>query len=165
MWGESRLRAKGKPYTPSVRVPLMASWPGRIPAGVSDGRLAANIDVAPTILEAVGLPAVDMDGRSLLSTPPRARLLLEASSVTSRVPKWASTRTASYQYTEYYDRDTGEISFREYYDLLDDPWQLDNLYADADPFNDPPAATTASLSAELARDRRCGDTPGAEPCP
>jgi hypothetical protein len=80
---------------------------------VTDGRLAANVDVAPTLLEAVGLQPDGEDGRSSISAIPRARILLEASPTNSLVPEWASRRTARYHYTEYYDRETGKIAFRE----------------------------------------------------
>jgi arylsulfatase A-like enzyme len=164
-WGEHGLPAKAKPYTASVRIPLLVRWPGHLPRGASDPRMVANIDVAPTILEAAGLPSsLPVDGRSLLSDDARDRLLLEARPENSAIPDWASTRTPEYQYVEYYQVD-GTVSFREYYDLMNDPWQLTNLYADSDPTNDPSVEETARLSAALARDRRCEGTPGPSACP
>ena len=80
MWGEHGMRAKGDPYDPSVRVPMYIWWPGHVVAGATDSRLVANIDVAPTIVAAVGgiAPPVPMDGRSLLDTmQSRTRLLTE----------------------------------------------------------------------------------------
>ena len=41
---------------------------------------------------------------------------------------------------------------REYYDLIADPFELDNLLGDGNAANDPP---TAALSAQLAADRDC----------
>ena len=41
---------------------------------------------------------------------------------------------------------------REYYDLFADPFELDNLLADASSANDP---NTAALSAQLTADREC----------
>ena len=50
----------------SVRVPLVLRWPGRIPAGKTAEALAENIDVFPTLLEAVGAdPSRRAQGRSL----------------------------------------------------------------------------------------------------
>jgi hypothetical protein len=54
--------------------------------------------------------------------------------------------------TEYYAEDGQTIVFREYYDLVADPWELRNLLGDADPSNDP---DTSALSAQLAADRGC----------
>ncbi|HVL32495.1 MAG TPA: sulfatase-like hydrolase/transferase, partial [Actinomycetota bacterium] len=70
MWGEFGLLKKGYPYTPSVRVPMLMRWPERIRRAQVDARLVANIDIAPSVLDAIGLPQdhdVPMDGRSLLS--------------------------------------------------------------------------------------------------
>lgn len=47
---------------------MLMRWPGHVVSGTVDDRLAANIDIAPTVLDAVGLaPSPLMDGRSLLN--------------------------------------------------------------------------------------------------
>lgn len=157
LWGEHGLASKRFPYTQAVRVPLMVRWPGVIAEGETDDSLVGNIDIAPTIAEAVGFtpdPEHPMDGRSLLSAAPRRELLLEyfGSRAGADVPPWASTRTPTYQYVEYYDPLTGTLQYTEYYDLLEDPWQLVNLFGDSDPTNDPPRLV---LSVELQRMRDC----------
>jgi arylsulfatase len=51
-------------YEPSVHVPLAISWPGHIPARQIEG-LVELIDIAPTLLEAAGLPVYGgMQGKS-----------------------------------------------------------------------------------------------------
>ncbi|MEX2264549.1 MAG: sulfatase-like hydrolase/transferase [Bryobacteraceae bacterium] len=64
------LRAqKGSTYEGGVRVPFYIRWPERFGAGKGVDRIAAHIDVAPTLLDACGVkpPAnVAMDGKSLL---------------------------------------------------------------------------------------------------
>ena len=51
----------------TMRIPLILRYPRRVGAGVRDGRLARNVDILPTVLDAVGLPADDVaPGRSLL---------------------------------------------------------------------------------------------------
>jgi hypothetical protein len=78
---------------------------------------------------------------------------------------WATTRTVSYQYTEWYDRTAQEgVIAREYYDLVQDPYQLTNLLGDQDP-SGPPPEEIARLSAQLQLDRRCEGTDGGEACP
>ena len=54
-------------YEPAVRVPLLVSWPERIaPGGVHD-QLVELVDIAPTLLDAAGLPThPGMQGTSLL---------------------------------------------------------------------------------------------------
>jgi arylsulfatase A-like enzyme len=161
MWGDHSLGAEKRfPYTPSVQIPLFIRWPGHIAAGAIDPRLAANVDVAPTVLGAARLsadPKFRLDGRSLLAPQVRDRLLLEYwRSPDGGPPPWASIRTGTYQYIEWYSDEGGALTFREFYDLVADPWQLQNLLADADPANDP---DVASLSAQLASDRACAGRP------
>jgi arylsulfatase A-like enzyme len=160
MWGEHGMRAKGDPYDPSVRVPMYMRWPGHVVAGATDGRLAANVDIAPTIADAVGgiAPPVPMDGRSLLDPmQSRTRLLTEHEGLRTEEDGpgygWAALRTPTSHYIEYYDAaDHQRIVHREYYDLLADPFELENLLADGNTANDPP---TPALSAQLAADREC----------
>ncbi len=52
-----------------IRSPFFVRWPARFTAGTVSDRLAAHIDVMPTLLEAADVPApaeVKLDGRSLL---------------------------------------------------------------------------------------------------
>lgn len=60
-------RAKVSPYDAGLRTPIMFSWPGKIAAGRDDENLASSIDLAPTLLKAVGLePDAAMPGLDLL---------------------------------------------------------------------------------------------------
>jgi arylsulfatase A-like enzyme len=61
--------AKGTVYEGGIRVPFFVRWPGVIKLGSQTDRLAAHIDVLPTLLEACGATAprgVKLDGRSLM---------------------------------------------------------------------------------------------------
>jgi arylsulfatase A-like enzyme len=62
----------------SMRIPLVLRWPGRIAAGVRARQLARNVDILPTVLDAVGVPPPEnASGRSLLgaiAAGPRAAL-------------------------------------------------------------------------------------------
>lgn len=157
LWGEHGLRAKGVAYDLSVRVPMFMRWPGHTVAGATDARLSANVDIAPTIVDAVGgiAPSLPMDGRSLLDPlQSRTRLLTEHDgALTDFEPGWAAIRTLTSHYIEHYDAvEHQRVVHREYYDLIADPFELENLLADGNPSNDPP---TAALSAQLAADRDC----------
>lgn len=148
--GEHGLFAKRLPYTESVQVPMLLRWPAHIDQS-SDDRLVANVDIAPTIAELAGID-VGMDGRSLLDADTRDELFLEQlDNWRVGLPDWRSIRTAEYQYVEYYDRE-GELMEREYYDLIEDPFQLTNLFGDADPDNDPDAE---ALAQRIAAYRDC----------
>jgi arylsulfatase A-like enzyme len=162
LWGEHGLSGPGvskrPPYSASVAIPLMMRWPGQFSAGKVRKGLAANIDIAPTIMQATQVdPGPDFrpDGRSLLQRNTRDRLLLEYWVDIGGTPTWASLRTKSYQYIEYYDNDGLTPVFKEYYDLKKDPWQLKNLLGDANPVNDPAVGEAAR---QLDSDRHCSES-------
>jgi arylsulfatase A-like enzyme len=53
-------------YGPSLRIPLLVRYPGQVPAGQRVARLARNVDILPTILSLVQIPApADLDGTDL----------------------------------------------------------------------------------------------------
>ena len=64
------LRAmKASSFDGGVRVPAIARWPGRIPAGQVSSEILASIDVFPTIVKAAGGTLPDdrvIDGRDIL---------------------------------------------------------------------------------------------------
>jgi arylsulfatase A-like enzyme len=161
-WGEHGLVGKGTPYSQSVNVLMMANWPGHLSPGIKDSRWAANIDIAPTVMEAAAIPpnqVSPMDGRSLLNpTWSRDRILLESwcNAGTGPCNRWASLRTRTDQFVEYFDQ--GSVTFREYYDLRRDPWQLTNLKRDGVRGNAPPLGP---LGEALEQAKACS---GAE-CP
>ena len=151
-WGEHGAPPmKDMPYRAAVEVPLFLRWPGKIPARSTDSRTAATIDLAPTILDAARVRrAGAMDGRSLLERWQRPYVLLEYAR-TGAIPSWASLYAPGVeQYSEYYTP-AGAVSFREYYDLIADPWQLENMLHP----RGPDAPGVGPLAAELAAARRC----------
>lgn len=152
MWGDHGITGKRAPYLGSISVPLMVRWPGRVAEGKADPRIAATVDIAPTVLNAVDLPVPPaIEGRDLLSDDVRSRLLLEHwNDIDSPIPDWASLLTRRFQYVEYYEG--GRTTFREYFELKRDPWQLTNLLGDDDPSNDP---AIGPLERRLASDRTC----------
>ncbi|VTU02022.1 sulfatase : Arylsulfatase A family protein OS=Singulisphaera acidiphila (strain ATCC BAA-1392 / DSM 18658 / VKM B-2454 / MOB10) GN=Sinac_0925 PE=4 SV=1: Sulfatase [Gemmataceae bacterium] len=59
-------RSKRSQYDGGLRTPIIVKWPGKVKPAVSD-RLASSIDVAPTVLAALGVkPTPDMPGIDLL---------------------------------------------------------------------------------------------------
>ena len=137
-------------YEPSIRVPLIIRGPG-IPPGQHVTELAANVDLAPTIVAATGAPALRvMDGRSLLplAKDPGRRtgrdILIERGPGGNNQQIFTALRTTRYLYAEYSNGD------RELYDLAADPHQLTSLHAQ-------PAfqALRTLLAERLARLRTC----------
>jgi arylsulfatase A len=74
--GQHRGR-KGQSFEGGYRVPMIASWPGRIPAGKVSDQLSSNLDFFPTLLEWAGVRAPKdrlIDGKSIAAamTKPEA---------------------------------------------------------------------------------------------
>ena len=161
LWGEHGLSRKKHPYLPSIEVPLFLRWPGHAPEGLQDPRIAANIDIAPTVLQAAGIePPEAMDGIPLIGPNVRRNLFLEYRTEDDRessLPNWDAIINLDHQYIVYSGLD-GTERFREYYDLRKDPSQLTNLLGDADPGNDPPAALVEALDAQIQAGRACKGT-------
>ncbi|MEU6146003.1 sulfatase [Streptomyces sp. NPDC047081] len=141
-WGDHGWLRKSVPYRPSLEVPFLASWPaGGLGEARTDDRLTAHVDIAPTFLDAAGLvPDTPVDGHSLLDRRnDRTHLLAEwwwNRQDKQPIHTWATYVGKGEQYTEYYrtrldksgrPKGSGEVLFREYYDLAADPYQLSNL--------------------------------------
>lgn len=59
-------KSKQSQYDGGVRTPIMIRWPGKVKPRMSD-ELAMSIDLAPTLLRAIGIePAKDLQGINLL---------------------------------------------------------------------------------------------------
>lgn len=130
-WGEHRRFSKLVPYEASIRVPLIVRYDPLIASRRSEGRLAVNVDVAPTFAEIAGTAAPDADGNSLVpllanpTAPWRRDFLLEhLGGSGALIPTYCGVRNESHTYVQY---GTGE---EEIYDLAADRFQLDNLARD-----------------------------------
>ena len=126
--GEHRIPiGKERPYEPSTRVPLVMRGPG-IAAGLHLRQPVANIDLAPTIVDAAEARAgLVMDGRSLwpLFADPGifwGRYLLHEGPLNEEAAsKFSALRTSRWLYTRHYS------GADELYDLDLDPHQLTNV--------------------------------------
>jgi N-acetylglucosamine-6-sulfatase len=133
---------KNCPYEECLKIPFVVYSPALF-ANRIDSNLVANIDLAPTIADLAGIPIPStVNGLSLkplLEDPTsswRSELLLEhwptadntEEGIGSIIPEFASIRTKEWKYTEY---STGE---KELYDLIDDPFELQNLSSDHSKF-------------------------------
>ncbi len=95
--GERGLWWKHTLYEDSIRVPLLMAWPGRLPAGERRAQVCNLIDVAVTMVDALGAPALPhADGRSLLAVARDAQAAWTdetfAEHCTDTVPAWTGGR-------------------------------------------------------------------------
>ena len=124
---EHRWGGKQVPYEESIRVPMIVSLPGQIPADTASGALVSNLDLAPTMAD-FGGAALSADGVSLRplltdsASSARGSILLEHLDwIDQPVPTYCGVRTAAFTFVHYV---TGE---EELYDLFQDPYQLVNV--------------------------------------
>jgi arylsulfatase A-like enzyme len=61
-------RIKGYLYEGGIRVPMIASWPGRIPPGTTSDLVSSQIDTMATFAELTGFDMPANDGISILPT-------------------------------------------------------------------------------------------------
>ncbi len=60
---------KGSVWEGGIRVPMIASWPGVVPAGIVSERVAGAVDILPTLAEVAGAPvAKPVDGITFAPT-------------------------------------------------------------------------------------------------
>jgi N-acetylglucosamine-6-sulfatase len=146
------IAGKNTAYTTDTRIPLIVRGPG-IQAGTVSDALIVNTDFAPTFAEIAGVPPpVSVDGQSFLPVLldqdvawPRQSVLLErwvaeeqmfkqakaagiAREDVEQAGRFQGLLTQAWLYVEY--PETGE---QELYALAADPYQLDNVAADAEP--------------------------------
>jgi arylsulfatase A-like enzyme len=124
MHGEHRVPSgKVVLYEPSIRVPLIVRGPG-IPRGEHRSQFVANIDLAPTIVDAAeAQPGRIMDGRSLIPFA-RDRLLHSGRDILLETTTYAAVRSPNWLYAEYV---TGE---QELYNIARDRDELSSLHND-----------------------------------
>ena len=155
--GEHGMACKGGVfYDALTRIPLIVSWPGQIPEGVTDHSMANLVDVVPTLMTLQGSDVPDaMHGRPLptvTTEEPRAATFSEYGaggppfqmSDLEKLPQPWGRRSlmASLRWREAEGRRkmvrTAEWKYvhdpmgdkDELYDLVNDPWELTNVVDD-----------------------------------
>jgi N-acetylglucosamine-6-sulfatase len=154
-------RGKRTAFDSDTVVPFVAIGPG-IAAGASVTRMTSELDLAPTVSQALGAQVPDwLDGRSLWpvldapsgdATPWRTGVLSESLGVTRpgdpdyqliAPPSFTALRTQRWLLVKSANGST------ELYDRQSDPYEIHNIAASA------PHRTMAALTAQLEALRRC----------
>jgi len=136
--GEHGFYDKRDAYEPSIRVPMLARAPGLIEGGSVVSPMVQNIDIASTVMDAMGVSLPNdlarsrqMDGKSFLpllegrEVPWRDHILYEYHWEWNfpATPTLFSIRTDRYKYV--YHHGTWDID--AFYDLEEDPIERHNL--------------------------------------
>lgn len=133
-WGEHGLIDKRHFYEESVRVPMLVRCPGLFEGGKVVEKMVQNVDIAPTILDYIGLEkAPQMVGYSfipVLKDEPvdwRDCIFYEYywEHEFPQTPTMHSVRTDRYKYIRYH----GVWDTNEFFDLQEDPAETVNLIA------------------------------------
>ena len=122
-WGEHELIDKRWAYETSIRVPLVVRLPENRYGATINSSLVANLDIAPTLLDAAGVRVPEyMEGGSLL------RLLSD------KGENWRETFFYSYFFEPPYPTPTSFALITDRYKLIKTNWRGYELY---DLWNDP----------------------------
>jgi arylsulfatase len=138
MLGDHGVYLKGPHlYDPAVHVPLLMAKPGLIPAGKRYSHLVELVDIAPTVLDIIGIPHhPGMQGKSMLplfthnmQASHREHVYCEYYNGmhNHQNPMCYATmlRTEQYKLIVYHTLDAGEL-----YDVINDPAEQINLWND-----------------------------------
>ena len=132
---------KGTVWEGGVRVPFIARWPGRIPAGTVSDEPVMTIDILPTVAKLIGakLPEHGVDGKDiwpLLANEPGAKSPHEALYFYYHVNQLQAVRSgdwklfAPHQYRTLAGRSGGTNGIPAKYEQRSIGWALYNLKRD-----------------------------------
>lgn len=135
-FGQHRLPAgKGNLYEEEIRVPLIVRGPD-VPLGDTVAALTSNVDLAPTLAELGGaMLSSAVDGVSLVPLLRGAPELARSAVLVERGRHAWAVRSRDHVYMVWPDIIIdGRLSLqREWYNMREDPYQLENEYGTLDP--------------------------------
>ena len=128
-WGKGNGTSPRNMYENSIRVPFVASQPGRIPSGCVQDALVSAYDFMPTLLEYLGLPLPE--GRRIVGQSFLPALLGQRDEGREHVviyDEYGDTRmirTREWKYVQRYPAGPNEL-----WDLVNDPEERHNAIDD-----------------------------------
>jgi iduronate 2-sulfatase len=123
--GEYSQWSKHTNFELDTHVPMIIADPDH-PKGVRVNALTEFVDIYPTLSELCGLPLPEgLEGTSMVPLLENSKKAWKKAAF-SQYPRpknmmGYSMRTDQYRYTEWLDQKSGDVKFRELYDLKNDP--------------------------------------------
>ena len=125
MWGRSTNFGR------STRVPLLVRVPDSDVSGTRTSSLVELVGLYPTLCDLAGLPKPEhLQGSSfasLFETPDQELRKTAFSQYSREGATGHSVRTRDYRYTEWRDREAGDLRHRELYDHRENSREEENL--------------------------------------
>jgi len=132
--GEHGFYDKRAAFEPSIRIPMLVWAPGMVEAGTRVGQMVQNIDIAPTVMELMGVAVpeeAEWAGESFVpllrgeDVPWREHVLYEYHWEWNfpATPTMLAIRTEEYKYVYYH----GVWDIDSFHDLVNDPLERHNL--------------------------------------
>lgn len=124
-------KAPGIAFRCVTRVPWIWSFPGVLPQGAVRDSLVESVDFLPTVASLCGLPQPNwVDGKDTTQLLQEGGDLRDAAVTENVLTK--TIHTHRYKLTQYQPEMCDGEDFGELYDLEKDPWELRNLYFEAE---------------------------------
>lgn len=121
-------------YDDVVRVPLIVRWPGKAEGVRYDGFISNCLDMAPTMLDIVNTPEdkrFDMDGISFFPLITEGAMPEKRTDiVTSYNGQQFGLYTQRMLRNDHYKYVWNMTDTDEFYDMVNDPWEMNNLIAE-----------------------------------
>ncbi|MDG1302468.1 MAG: sulfatase [Opitutae bacterium] len=134
---EGNNKGKASPYDAGSHVPMALMWQGTVPAGRVVDDFVNAIDIAPTMLEAAGMPVPDaISGNSFLDLmrsnqsgriDPERDFVMAGNEWHTQPKTYRTIRDQRYAYIVKYPNAERPELIEELYDLENDLWQEQNL--------------------------------------
>ena len=135
--GEGNNKGKSSPYDAGCHVPMALMWKGTVPPGRVIDDFVKSIDIAPTMLEAAGVPVPkNISGNSFLKMirskksgwiDPERDWVMTGNEWHTTPQTYRTIRGKRYEYIVKYPNSERPELIEELYDLQNDLWQEKNL--------------------------------------
>lgn len=118
-------------YEPQIHIPLIIRFPGKFPGGKRISKLVCSIDLLPTLLDAASMEIPgNIDGKSLLAPKTQQwRKYAFSEHGSSSQKTCIMTRSQTHKYVLF--RTGGEMEYEQLFDMVNDPWEMQNVIDDA----------------------------------